>query len=898
MCKSVSFILLALGIFSGATLAGTVLTDAQWLSATRHDQVTSITDLAGDPGLSIEVTKTDSTGISILQLDFGGADLSANGDTFEVELENPTDTGFNINAFGQSGGWAWTQDWAWLGAGQTRIYTVTLSDPTSVDRLGFQLHADAGNYTINIRGGVVDFSPSDPNPADGARLGVLIGGNRLKWVNHSTAYPETGEDVLCDVYIGTDPNALLTDPVAMFEDVANMVTVELTDGQRYYWTVNAYEPDGSGGFILHEGPIWQFDAVKRFPSTRYQAEDGTIVAGDTSPERRNDAAASGGKIIWTNWSGTDRGYFFWKVMAPDAGDYEMTVHYAISGTSERGDKIQINDVSASDTMFPGTDGVYGDLVVPITLEKGINTISIVTSWGGISYDYFEIDMDDLTATHPHPAIDEVVLVGDNSLSWTKHSLFDPEQASDVLCDVYLGTTEPNLAAPDYDLPVVASGTVENSIPVTLEWGNTYYWVVDSLVPVDTNDVPFKGFVWTFTTVDPAPVIELDMAKTAKRTVPVRMEPVVTDLGKPGLSYAWTIETGPAGITIESICDDPTALDPTFLFDVIGTYNLALTVTDESGNAPSATIEVHVVEYFRSLRLEAEDATIIAGDTSPEIRMDDNASDNRIVWSTWSGTDRGSIEFEVMAPYAGVFDMTIRYRVDGAGARGDKIRVNGEPQSAPDTMFPPTSGLYEDYKYENVTLNEGLNTIEFDTSWGGIWYDYIEFFDIVAPRQAYEPNPKDWSQVPATLTELSWRIDPNSPSSVIASEVYIGTSEPNALLPDYGMTRITADTSMSLILTETLAENTTYYWLVEYTDSELPGEVFQSRTWQFTALPPCEFFALVGDLDTDCDVDIEDLRILAGAWLTEDGYVLLDLADLAAHWKLCIDPVTGEPTICP
>lgn len=883
-------------MLSGSAFGALVLTDAQWMSGTVHAEA-SVTDIPGDPGLLIQVNKTASGGIDAIRRDFGGADLSASGTTFEIELENPGTVGYNIQAFAQSGGWTWAAEWAWLGAGATRTYVVTMTNPASVNRVGIQLHADAGQYTIKIKGGIVDFSPSDPNPKDGGTAGVILGGNRLTWINHSIADPVAGSDVVSELFISSDANDVFNDPTATkISGLTNFAVVELIAGEHYRWGVRSTEPDE---VTVYQSPIWSFDAITRIPSTKYEAEYSTIIPGDTAPERRNVAAASGGKIIWSNWSGTDRGSFVWDVMAPAAGTYNLTIHYAIDGTSSRGEKVQVNGVPGGDTTFPGTSGAFADLVVPVTLVQGLNTLGIVTSWGGISYDYFELNMDDLTATLPSPANNEVVLVGDNKLAWRKHSLFDPQNASDTTCTVYMGTTEPNGLLPHYGYTAIATDIAANTIPVTLDWGQNYYWVVDSTAVVDSNSVVFPGYLWRFTTVDPAPVITLATSKTVRRTVPFWLKPTVTDLGKPGLAYAWSLTSGPEGVAIDDVCEDPSALNPKFTCNTVGAHTLTLTVTDGSDNAPSANIEINVIEYYRALRAEAEDGTIIPGDTEPQIRVDDNASGNRLVWTNWSGTDRGSLVIDVNSPVAGTFDMIIRYRVDGTGTRGDKIQINGSPAAPADTMFPGTNAIFDDYVYKNVMLNQGDNQIKITTSWGGMSYDYIEFPAIKAPLAAYDPAPETWSTVPSTLQDLGWRIDPNSANSAIDATVFLGTTPPDFEAPDYGMDRNTADTATSFFVGDAeFAQDTTYYWLVEYTDSELPDQTFRSATWRFTTVNPCVYYPLVGDLDQDCDVDIDDLQILAASWMAaENGYLLENFADLAAHWLLCMDPVTGIPGSC-
>jgi hypothetical protein len=885
-------ILLAAAALSGSAFGAIVLSDAEWMSGTIDAQVT-LTNIPGDPGLLLSVNKTGSGGIDAIRRDFGGADLSARGTAFEVELENPGTLGYNIQAFAQSGGWAWKAQWLWLGAGQTITYSVTLTNPAIVDRVGFQFFADAGQYSVKIKGGIVDFSPSDPNPKDGGTVGVISTGNRLYWTNHTVGDGVAGSNGISELFISTDANDLFTNPkTTKINGLTNYGDVMLGIGKKYGWGVKTTDPDGGA---VYTSPVWKFEAVQRVPSTRYEAEFATIVSGDASPEIRNVAAASGGKVVWTNWTGTNRGSFAWDVMAPADGNYNLTVHYAIDGTGSRSDPIRINGIGG-DVSFPGTSGLYADTTIPVTLKKGLNTFSVGTSWGGISYDYFELNFDDLTATNPSPKVDDVVLVGGNKLSWSRHSVFDPKYTSDTKCTVYLGTTAPDPLLPHYGYSAIATDIFASTIPVTLDWGNNYYWVVDSTTNVDPNtNVHFPGYVWKFTTVDPKPVITLDATKTVRRTVPVVFKPTVTDLGKPGLTYAWTLTSGPAGVVIGDICADTTALNPQFAFTKVGAHTLMLSVTDGSANVSTASINVDVIEYYRALRLECEDGTIIPGDTAPEIRLDANASANRLIWSNWTGTDRGSFVVDVNLPnLAGTYDMVFHYRVDGTGARADNWSINGTQQY---TTFPGTNAVFDDYVWKNVTLVNGKNEFKMTTSWGGMSYDYIEFPTIKAPLAAYDPKPGTWTTAPASLQKLSWRVDPNGVNSIITSTVYLGTAKPDFTKPNYGMTKIAGDTGTTASVSG-LVKDTTYFWLVEYTDNELPGNPFRSATWQFTTVSPCVYFPLIGDLNQDCTVNVDDLMILTGAWMAPtNGYLLEQFADMAAHWLLCTDPVTGLPGPC-
>ena len=138
------------------------------------------------------------------------------------------------------------------------------------------------------------------------------------------------------------------------------------------------------------------------------------------------------------------------------------------------------------------------------------------------------------------------------------------------------------------------------------------------------------------------------------------------------------------------------------------------------------------------------------------------------------------------------------------------------------------------------------------------------------------------------------------AAVAALLLFTGLSwgqAPDFTKPNYGMTKIAGDTGQSATISG-LVKDTTYYWLAEYTDSDLPGQTFRGATWQFTTVNPCVFYPLVGDLNQDCAVNLDDLMILTAAWMAPtNGYLLDQFADMAAHWLLCMDPVTGLPGPC-
>jgi hypothetical protein len=120
--------------------------------------------------------------------------------------------------------------------------------------------------------------------------------------------------------------------------------------------------------------------------------------------------------------------------------------------------------------------------------------------------------------------------------------------------------------------------------------------------------------------------------------------------------------------------------------------------------------------------------------------------------------------------------------------------------------------------------------------------------------AYLPVPADGAVVPAYWTELSWRNpDPNDPEQPdITCDVYLGTTEPNALYENYGLEKIYEGISTtSVTIPYPLSAPNTYYWVVDCHDPNaglIPG-----KFWSFIAssapeiqADPSDTSALEGD----------------------------------------------------
>ena len=103
------------------------------------------------------------------------------------------------------------------------------------------------------------------------------------------------------------------------------------------------------------------------------------------------------------------------------------------------------------------------------------------------------------AINPVPAVDASVLPSLTTLSWTNT---EPNNPSGIItCNVYLGTTEPNLAKSGYNLTQIAAGTTATSatIPQAMRplTEGTYYWIVDSYDSSTSTPFLKTGAVWRF-----------------------------------------------------------------------------------------------------------------------------------------------------------------------------------------------------------------------------------------------------------------------------------------------------------------------------------------------------------------------------------------------------------------
>ncbi len=186
------------------------------------------------------------------------------------------------------------------------------------------------------------------------------------------------------------------------------------------------------------------------------------------------------------------------------------------------------------------------------------------------------------ATEPIPANNVSVSTSLSQLRWT-----NPAAVGEITCDVYLGSSEPNLLAPDYELDVLATGVSGNSVvipPSTLVVDTTYYWAVN--VYDSGTDETTRGYPWTFNTDNSTPTVEiekpfqylwLDNAGDPATATAV-INATVTDDGRPDppgdVTLLWEQISGP-----EVSIDPNDVEDLTLVLPETGTYVFQLSASD-------------------------------------------------------------------------------------------------------------------------------------------------------------------------------------------------------------------------------------------------------------------------------------------------------------------------------
>lgn len=199
------------------------------------------------------------------------------------------------------------------------------------------------------------------------------------------------------------------------------------------------------------------------------------------------------------------------------------------------------------------------------------------------------------ATQPNPPINTSQSVRLAELSWTNPA--PSQEGATITCDVFFGTTEPNLTDPDYGLTTLATGIAGNSVAIPsgmLQVNTTYYWVVDVH---DSAAGTTRGYAWTFNTNNMVPSVVMEPpsqylwlgnAGDPSTSTAVLNATVIDDDFPQPCTLLWEQVSGPVSVSI----DPNNVEDITLVLPQTGMYVFRLSA-DDGSVVGSSSVQVFV-----------------------------------------------------------------------------------------------------------------------------------------------------------------------------------------------------------------------------------------------------------------------------------------------------------------
>jgi hypothetical protein len=170
------------------------------------------------------------------------------------------------------------------------------------------------------------------------------------------------------------------------------------------------------------------------------------------------------------------------------------------------------------------------------------------------------------------------------------------------------------------------------------------------------------------------------------------------------------------------------------------------------------------------------------------------------------------------------------------------------------------------------------------------------------NRASNPTPPVGVKVLTTeYPTLSWtNPEPNMAGGVITCDVYFGASEPNLLLPNYGLSLLASGISETSVAMPTLETYKTYYWMVDTYDASRDPEFVRGKVWNFNTnnsapvvnAGPDQYVWVtktVIDTTSDADTSLRDANPdgantymdVRGGSVDRAGYLRFDLSELSS-----------------
>jgi sialate O-acetylesterase len=344
---------------------------------------------------------------------------------------NVTDPGFSIKSFATSAtelerGQSAVLSWETYGATNVTLNDEAV-DPISGKRI---IPTETTTYTLKITGSdaasvtkSVTITVVDPKPTISISTsvgGVTSPGTEITLIATATA-PKGRTVKQIDFYI--DNKLVGTSTKSPYE-------VKWTPSTAGQFSYTAKVTDNTDVSITSaQATIF----VTKLKIVYYEAENATWTGTGSI---MNNSKVSGKKYV--DFASQDWTLTFNNVEVPEAGEYPMTIGYLLNYQSPKNQTLIINGKNLGEIQFtaPNTT-TWSTYFQQVSLNKGMNTIELKTSWGWMSFDYISI------------AIEDTSTVGTSSL-----------------------TNQPDMKLNMFPNPIVSEGTISYFVPedgnVTIE----------------------------------------------------------------------------------------------------------------------------------------------------------------------------------------------------------------------------------------------------------------------------------------------------------------------------------------------------------------------------------------------------------------------------------------------
>ena len=610
-----------------------------------------------------------------------------------------------------------------------------------------------------------------------------------------------------DVYfVADDPNLL--------ELIANDITETSVDPnptgdldymRTYYWRVDAYYTEaGTAGPELYEGQLWYFT---------------------TGGLARDPLPADGAVAVWTSptltWTGDDWASGYRVYIGTAAGVWDLVngeliteTSYALSGLDVFDDYFwKVEELDEGGNPF---------------LPGQANTWSCTT--GGLVAKILR-DTEDLTDTsgRSHNALTEgstppTLVDGTASFAGTLGSylVIDPNSGDpadlmtnkDFTWSLWLNSDPvPDPEITDFVSAQVVRAPIDGTWPEGSKKLVTELWYGDVYLDFDTTEDGYGTYAWVGTygqtnLLDGTWHHCAVTANAATGQVSLFMDGALRERGSHNLT------AGDDSSLITQIGRMPAGSTP------VAFSGRMTDIRIYSACLPDEVVEDVYQDSHWAIPVNPEDT---ATDITPAIVLE---------WIVPSDTVSQVLYFDPNEALVAAGDSSVSNPLAGNVSTYDPLGI-------------------DDLELE-TTYYWRIDTVDtFGNTWPGRTYSFT-----TAEAGPFGPTPEDGAEgIHPVGVVLEW----GSTAKNFDHEVWFGDSPYDLTLIDtVGYTG-----SMSTEL-DPLQWQTTYFWQIVATDGE---DVFTGPMWSFTTIVPDCTEEIPGDANDDCQVNLEDLALVASGWLT-------------------------------